>query len=101
MVMYVTPVEFKEVWEVWSGVSAISDADAVAWMERHYGCERFTEYRVVVLRDVQAIPWFSWNVQRFEPDVGQKYPDGYPAQWRDDYDPNAWPVVRQRLKEYA
>lgn len=66
MVMNVTPREFREIWEVWSG--AMPEADAVAFMERYYGCERYTEYRVVVHYEAPCVPMLSWGLKRFEPE---------------------------------
>jgi hypothetical protein len=67
MIMNVTPAEFKEIDEVWN-LSGWSDADAVAFMVSHYGCERFTEYRLVVHLNAPCIPMLSWNLPRFEND---------------------------------
>jgi len=61
--MNVTPAEFSEIQDA---AMRLPEPDFVAFMQSYYGCEIYTSYRVVVRRDVPSIPWFSWDVHRFE-----------------------------------
>ena len=62
--MNVTHTEFADIWRACN--EFYDETDVATYMERYYGCERYTSYAVVVHRRAPAIPMMSWNLPRFE-----------------------------------
>lgn len=64
VVMNVTRDEFRDIWETWND-PLMSEEQKVRHMERCYGCQRYTNYRVVVQREAPCVPMISWGLKRF------------------------------------